>query len=391
MPQYQGRYRLTRDGAPAGEGTCRFEFDEKSFTLLPQNDKALSVDLGDIDWLGIADYQISAGLCTGETLTLSHLGKIYTECCETLRSAWSERLVWALLLSELPLVDTFRGSVGQAPCEVRVYEGTLAVLPDRAAPFHVRLSDIDSVAFQADSWEIAVTARRGVITFGKLAKRSDLFRNTLEEALANLRARSAAALRELFPMLTAASSQKLSAAWRAECLASCACLDSIDRRIWPALLERAVSEEQRPYAGHLASLSRPDLVHASFKRVMEATEAPAGEAGEPFAFCFFYPVPPNLVAQEVTSDAGHATYWFQGSTTPAALEELNTALALLNYRRQPIYLSEAAIQSHPQYSRYAVALRRVPELRAVRQRFRGRAIHSSLESWKKQVSEIVGA
>lgn len=41
------------------------------------------------------------------------------------------------------------------------------------------------------------------------------------------------------------------------------------------------------------------------------------------------------------------------------------------------------------YHRYAIAARRLPELRQVRASFLGRAIHSSFEAWQKQVASIL--
>ena len=444
MPDYKGRFQLTRSGTVAAEGPCRLEFDQENFTLVPAGGASLSVDLADFDWLRAADLEIRGGLYTGEELLLTHLGKLFTECSEKLRSAWTERLVRALLLSDLPLLDTFRGGfrrldgAGQdpQPCEIRVYETGLAVLPEQSPPFHLRLSDVVSEQFDASIWEVRLTTRRGNLAFGRLAKRSDLFHQTLGRALGNLRALSSKALRDLFPFLTPAAFQKLDAAWQEGTVISRGALEAIDPRLWLAFLNRAVDRNHQPYAEHLVALSEAALIHVSFKRVRPEREADAAEEaeasgeegpalepggaaadgagqqeaeGEQFIYSFFFPIseggaPRNLVAQEVTSAGGRATYWFRlleqaeyaRSTAraareglPASLEQLNSALALLNFRREPIYLSEADIYAHPRRRPYAIALRRIPELRAVRQRFLARSIHSSLDAWKKQVDAVL--
>ena len=64
---------------------------------------------------------------------------------------------------------------------------------------------------------------------------------------------------------------------------------------------------------------------------------------------------------------------------------------MLGYRRRPIYLSDDDLTGQPAFRRYAIAARRIPELRDVRAAFLGRAIHSSLEAWRTQVSEILAA
>lgn len=403
MPGYQGRFRLARPESPSSAAPCRFEFDEQNLTVIPERGSALSMDLADLDWLRAADYEIRAGLYSGEELVLSHIGKVFTQCSEELRAAWTDRLVKALLLADLKLLDTFRGCVrgdgaaGDQPAEIRIFEGGVAVLPDQAAPFHIRLADVDAIEFDAAAWDVRVATHRGVVAFGRLAKRTDLFRKTLEEAVAQLRRLSAEALRQVFPFLAPAAGQQLGAAWREGRVISRGDLDRIDARLWPAIEESAVGEAHRPYADHLASLCAPDLISVSFKRIRPELEQDAEESLEtqestneelPMIFAFFYPLAradSKLVAQEVTSTGGRATYFFRASD----LEALNEALALLNFRRQPIYLPEAEMFGNPRYRHYAAALRRIPKLRAIRGQFAGRAIHHSLESWKEQVDEIL--
>ena len=107
--------------------------------------------------------------------------------------------------------------------------------------------------------------------------------------------------------------------------------------------------------------------------------------------------------QEVTSEAGHATYFFRllepasfaalkgedlAVAVSKSLMRLNRGLATLNFRRQPIYLSEDAIQQGA-FAMYRVALRRLDSLQWIRQAFLGRAIHN--DSWEKQATAIVGA
>ena len=97
MPAYKARFRLIRSGAAATEEPCRFEFDHENFTPVPERGSAMSLDLADMDWLRIADYEIRARLYSGEELALSHVGKVFTECGEKLRSARTDRLVRVLL------------------------------------------------------------------------------------------------------------------------------------------------------------------------------------------------------------------------------------------------------------------------------------------------------
>jgi hypothetical protein len=71
------------------------------------------------------------------------------------------------------------------------------------------------------------------------------------------------------------------------------------------------------------------------------------------------------------------------------LAELNRALVLLSFRREPIYLSDEALDTRPRFHRYAIACRKLPELRRLRAAFLGRAVHTTVEAWGKQVGEIL--
>jgi hypothetical protein len=73
----------------------------------------------------------------------------------------------------------------------------------------------------------------------------------------------------------------------------------------------------------------------------------------------------------------------------AAIQQLNRAIVLLNFRREPIYLSEDSLQLQARFRRYAIACRKLPELVRLRSSFLGRAIHSSPEAWQKQFESFL--
>lgn len=68
---------------------------------------------------------------------------------------------------------------------------------------------------------------------------------------------------------------------------------------------------------------------------------------------------------------------------------MNRAIVLLNFRREPIYLPDSSLEIQPRFHRYAIACRKIPELRRLRASFLGRAIHTSPEGWQKQVEGLI--
>jgi hypothetical protein len=146
----------------------------------------------------------------------------------------------------------------------------------------------------------------------------------------------------------------------------------------------------------------------------DASEIAQSETMEdmtPVIHWYFLPIcgmqgsPRNIVAWEVVSRGGRATYFFQllpkeqegllqnPSEAPAAVRasvrRLNQALVLLNFRREPIYLKDESLEMQPRYRRYAIACRKMPVLRQLRSAFLGRAIHTSMQDWEEQVAKIL--
>ena len=132
------------------------------------------------------------------------------------------------------------------------------------------------------------------------------------------------------------------------------------------------------------------------------------EETQPILHWFFLPLaakpgakfPGNLVAWEATSRSGRATYFFRlvppeqaaqlqdasksAAVIETAIRQLNRAIVLLNFRREPIYLPDDSLLLQPRFRRYAIACRKLPELVRLRSSFLGRAIHTTPAAWQKQ-------
>ncbi|MDD3520918.1 MAG: hypothetical protein PHU65_06795 [Actinomycetota bacterium] len=70
------------------------------------------------------------------------------------------------------------------------------------------------------------------------------------------------------------------------------------------------------------------------------------------------------------------------------IRKINKALIAINFRREPIYLSEDALYD-PKNIRYRFAIENIPALKELRSKFIGRVSHSGLERWKKSIEKMI--
>ena len=78
---------------------------------------------------------------------------------------------------------------------------------------------------------------------------------------------------------------------------------------------------------------------------------------------------------------------FQGYVEcPLFAEDCSIRLEAATFDRQFIRLSEAELQE-PEHLEKRMLVKRTPALKLLRQQFAGRAIHSSLERWKKDIEK----
>jgi hypothetical protein len=179
-------------------------------------------------------------------------------------------------------------------------------------------------------------------------------------------------------------------------------LAAIDARLPEALIACAVSVPLRPYFDALRARAVGPLF-AGFKFIRpdddaaesEDTDAPEAspqqesEDAAPLFFWFFFPLPGNLTAWEATTGTGRATYLFHtGNNLTQSVRQLTRGLALINFRREPVYLPDKSLDQQPKFHRYAIGARKLPDLRALRAAYAGRAIHSSVDEWTRQVNVI---
>lgn len=131
---------------------------------------------------------------------------------------------------------------------------------------------------------------------------------------------------------------------------------------------------------------------------MPAGDDGAAEGAEVRPLLWFVAAYPesNVMASEVLTETGQATYFFrigetgQPSTAQAAQEvaRLSRSLVALDFKRDVIRATDADL-SQDKMLRYRIAVRKLSYLRDIRRKYLGRAIHTSEAAWRKQADALL--
>jgi hypothetical protein len=375
MPSFSGKFAYeTRSGA------CQIAFETECCVVTPVSGAPIAFDLGDIDRVNPGEWEMSLVLFTGKTVELRQFGSSFSKMQEELLAAWRDRTVQCLLLEDLAEIARYDAAANGVRAQVRLYGSNLAALPVAADPVQVRLGDLDTVSFDESTYTVGLDTAVGRLAISKLGKKTEEFREKLDEALATLRGRSADILHDRFPFLDPDELQQLVLTMPEGRSASMTALEEVHPRLPAAVVAAAVDEDLQPYFEELRKRSTGTW-HAGFKF------ARGEEAREELFFWFFIPMAgKDAVAWEATTGTGRATYFFRSTTS---VEQLTRGLALVNFRREPVYLPDESLERQPRFRRYAIGARKSGDLRRLREAYLGRVIHSSVEEWTEQVQRLV--
>ena len=348
-----------------------------------------------------ASYRVSLTTTGGTMIVLSQLGANYDLLAQKLIEGWGDALARALLMVEPKVfyeANCYLSSQ-QAPiqCRARIYETALVVLPSNGMPIRFPFSEF--AGMDTESYKVRVTTSSlGTIELSRLGSRTQLFAEKLTEAMKSVEAASIETIRRMIPSANFDELQKLGrlmiegrAARRIE-------VEAISPDLWLRLekcVELSPVADSYRYLTELAETSleavglrkSKDSVYVWFMLPLEGK----GNSGG------------NVVALEVTSEGGHATYLFRvlqrggfpNSThdqfvkeAAVLIHDLNEAIIATGFRREPIYLSEDQLNT-PEYSKYVYASKHLEPLRLLRERFIGRVIHTNFDQWKSDFTDVL--
>jgi len=399
------------------------------------------------DILGISDYdyKVDLFLSSKEKLNLWGLGYQYEDFLFQLFRLRNEIMLKYLLMEEALLQAGFEaqyiktnmnGQIDQSgSCEIRLYDTALVTLPQKNEPIRLPYCYITNVNKQ--DYKITLTNEsQEKIEFTKLGQNFDPFARALSDAINKMILRTQQNIKELIPEATPITITKLAALMKDGQAAKRKEIEQLSTDFWKRLTKKIDEADLTTEYQFLNSIAANEQVCVGIKRGL------MGDLTGTYIWMLFPLLTPgtnrlsNTIAleafnaqdkaeenkeqptkntyvetqeenknsdQEQKPAATGATYFFKATerkeyaqTKDEDLTEelnifiknINRSMIEINFRREPIYLTENQLQS-TQYTQYRFAIAKIPSLKTLRDQFVGRVIHTSQEQWKTDVTSLL--
>jgi hypothetical protein len=313
--------------------------------------------------------------------------------------------------------------------KVRLYETSLAILPEHGEIIRIPLGYIDEVR-QAD-YRLLICGDSGEkIILSKVGSQLDPFMKSISLTLNDLSQKNQSFLKELMPEANPEAVRKVAGLMKEGRAATKGSISAISPALWAGLEKQLSGTPIGDEFEFLKSIGREDKAAIGFKRglvgdlsgdtlwflvpiyskdpraggnalVMEAAtirrQETEGSGLEPANF-------PAGENDEIIKQEGRATYFFRivsrgdyphfkntSDLDPKVdrfIEDFNRCMLEVNFRREPIYLPQEKLLE-PAYRKYRFSLKRLPALRMLRSHFIGRVMHRSRDQWRKDTEDLL--
>jgi hypothetical protein len=403
------------DDRQISQGDSDLLLDAEKLTVLPTSGEPLLIPYRDIIQLSKEGYKINTNLISKEKLTIYNLGFKYEDFFRNYSNLNNEVILKDLLMNEtihksgiaadLMYIDADKSEKTLGQCELRIYE-TGAVIISGDENF-IRIPYNDLARIHIDSYKLILdTDYDDSYVFSKMGKELDVCFKMLNDLIKTLSVKTQLSLQELLPTYDSSVIRKITKLMKDGRAASHMNVDTISPGIWTELEKKLDTFGVKEEYDYLASLGQPERICIGMKRGL------MGDLTGEYIW-FLVPIfsvdniqPGNAIAMEATAvdGSGKATYFFkitdpsvyknvknQGelqAVVDKSLKQLNRDLTTVNFRREPIYLTDEQLNSTT-YVAYRRAVSKVHALQELRRLFIGRVIHNSLEQWKEAVTQLL--
>lgn len=421
------------------KGNAQAQIDKEHLTVLSESGNALVFPLRELVQIEEKEYHLFLPFTFNQQLNLFNLGFKFEDFTRTLSKCHHEIIMQDMLVKENIRKKDVTAEYArfnekgekdrQGKCELRIFETTLTVLPEKGDIIRLPLGNIRDL--QPENHGLVVNMDSGEkVVLSQMGTQLDPFKKILSDTLGKLSLKTQTFLQELLPETDAPTIYKVSHLLKEGRIAARKDIETISATVWTGIEKRIALSPLGDEYDFLKPLGRQNKIGVGFKKgllggdesdyfwflvpiyggkpgkpgnaaVLEAglIRLPEeGEAGEAEAAAEMEEGDEKETAEDVLKQEGKATYFFRivSREAYAALKDkteldrkydefiisFNRCMQEVNFRREPIYLPEKRLDE-PRYVKYRYALKRLPELRKLRELFIGRVFHQSQEQWRK--------
>jgi hypothetical protein len=428
------------------EGEAKATLDEQYLTLNVMFGEPMLFSYTDIIGISDYDYKVDLFLTSKEKLNLWGLGYQYEDFLFQLYKLRNELMLKYLLMEESLIQAGFEGQYtkldpnGQTKqtenCEIHLYETALVVLPQKSDPIRLPYCYLTNVNKQ-DYKLIITNELLEKIELTKLGQNFDPLAKALSNAINKMILRTQQNIKELIPEATPITINKLASMMKDGRAAKRKEIEQLSPDFWRRLIKKIADAGITIEYEFLNSLAAKDQVCVGIKRGV------MGDLTGTYIWMLFPLLNPgtnklsNIIAleafntQEETSENKEspteridskieeeinqpqdeeqepattgATYFFRETGSEeysqnkdenltrnldSFLKNINLSMIEINFRREPIYLTEKQLDS-TEYTQYRFAIAKIPYLKTLREQFVGRVIHASQKQWKTDVNSLL--
>ena len=428
------------------EGEAKATLDEKYLTLIVMFGEPMLFAYTDI--VGITDYEykVDIFLTSKEKLNLWGLGYQYEDFLFQLYKFRNELILKYLLMQESLLQGGFEaqytkldpnGQTSQiGSCEVRLYDTAMLVLPQKNEPIRLPYCYISNVNKQ--NYKLTITIENfEKIELTRLGQNFDPLAKALSDAINKMILRTQLNIKELIPEAPPTVINKLAALMKDGQAAKRKEIEQQSTDFWRRLTKRIDEAGLTTEYEFLNSLAAKDQVCVGIKRGL------MGDLTGTYIWILFplLRLGTNRLSNTIVLEAFNiqdnteenkeqtnsnidsetvmetnqtpneeqkpattgATYFFRATgreeysqikdedlnkRLEGFIKNINRSMIEINFRREPIYLTENQLES-TEYAQYRFAISRIPSLKTLRDQFIGRVIHVSQEQWKTDVNSLL--
>jgi len=408
-------YSLTDKSGQAEAKPALAQITAESLLLRPDLGEPIQLSWREIGQISETDYRICLDLSAKVKIWLFNLGYQYEDFLRLVSKFRNEMLLKDSLMTEavkksgveaeFSHSDKNEKILSQGTAELRLYETALVIIPVKGD--FVRITYGNSAEVKVADYQMTIVMEAGgKIILAKLGDQLDSFQKILSERISELALTVQSFFKEILPEADALLIRQAAQLMKEGRAVNINLLKSLSPKLCPALEDKMADFGMREEYDYLRSLADQEKIALGFKRGL------MGDLTGDYLW-FLIPIysadttkPGNAIAMEASTaqGSGKSTYFFRifprktyrmisdmaalRQGTDEVVKTINQAMTEINFRREPIYLSEEKL-NEPEYLKYKIALEKLPALKNLRALFIGRVIHSSLEQWENDVSDLL--